>query len=95
MSKQTATATVGEFFTWYAGPEWKEDWQTTNTMTVDNVHAQDDGENGMTILKFLAEHENSIIEIEGEFVICAIDIEFQVDGKEIMVQASGFYGEEE
>ena len=95
MEKQKATATVGEFFTWYVGPEWKEDSLTTNSMMVDNVHAQDDGENGMTILKFLAEHENYIIEIEGEFVICAIDIEFKVDGKEIEVQASGFYGEEE
>ena len=95
MSKQKATATVGEFFTWYAGPEWMEDWQTTNTMTVDGVHAQDGDDDGEAVLEFLAAHKDSPIEIEGEFVTCAFDLEFKVDGKQIMVQASGFYGDEE
>ncbi len=95
MSRQQATATVGEFFTWYQGSDWKSDWQTTNAMMVDRVHAQDDGQHGVSVLQFLAEHEDTIIEIEGEFVTCAFDLEFELAGKEFLVQAGAFYGEED
>ena len=93
MSKQNATTTVGEFFTWYKGQEWKEDWQTTNTMTVDKVHAQHSGDDGLAVLEFLVSHENDTIVISGEFVTCAFDITFTLGGKKFMVQAGGFFGE--
>ena len=40
MTRKTKT-TVGELFNWYAGEDWKEDWQTTNTMSIVGNHAQD------------------------------------------------------
>ena len=92
---QHATCTVGEFFTWYNGSDWKSDWQTTNAMTVDKVHAQDGGGKGYEVLKFLAEHENDTIVIEGEFVTCAFDLTFTLAGKKFLVQAGGFYGDQD
>ena len=94
MTKQKATATVEEFFSWYAGPSWKEDWQTTNTMTVNGIHAQKSGDQGVSVLEFLTEHQNDTINMEGEFVFCAYDIQFELAGKKIMVQAAGFYGDD-
>lgn len=94
MSKQIETTTVGEFFTWYNGQGWKEDWQTTNAMTVDKVHAQYSGDRGLAVLEFLASHENDTIVISGEFVICAFDITFTLGGKKFMVQAGAFFGTE-
>ena len=92
--QQTSTATVNEFFTWYAGPDWKEDWQITNTMTIDRVHAQD-GDNEEEVVKRLAELENEVIEITSTPDPSAWDISFVLDGKEYELQAASFYGDTE
>ena len=85
--------TVGELLTWYAGdPNWHEDWQTTDTMgyLVGNkeVHCQDDGENGMSHLRFLKENENELIEVESiDYEDSYYDIYFIVKGKFYSMQS--------
>ena len=92
---RTASATVNDLFTWYAGEEWSEDWQTTNTMSIDNVHAQDESEDGEEALKFLVEHQNEMVEIEGIEEPCAWDLVFELKGKLFLIQSTDFYGEGE
>ena len=69
--ENTVICTINELFTWYMGPEWYEDWQTTNVMShlIDNklIHCQDDGEDGMSHLRFLKENENEIIKVETNY----------------------------
>jgi hypothetical protein len=91
--QQTSTATVNEFFTWYAGPDWKEDCQITNTMTIDGVHAQDGDDE--EVVKRLVELENEAIEITSTPDPSAWDISFTLDGKEYELQAASFYGDTE
>ena len=58
----TVETTVDELFTWYMGDEdWDKDWQTTNSMFFDDVHAQDDGNRGRSILAFLRNRKNEKI----------------------------------
>ena len=94
MTRKTKT-TVGELFNWYAGPDWKEDWQTTNTMSIDGVHAQDESEDGLEALEFLAKHENEEVEISGIEESYAWDLDFELMGKQFSIQACNFYGEVE
>ena len=94
MTRKTKT-TVGELFNWYGGEDWKEDWQTTNTMSIDGVHAQEESEDGLEALEFLAQHEDKEIEITGIDESYAWDLEFELMGKQFSIQASAFYGEDE
>ena len=94
MTRKTKT-TVGELFNWYAGPDWKEDWQTANTMTIDGVHAQDESEGGLEALEFLSQHENEEVEISGIEESYAWELEFTLMGKQFLIQACNFYGEVE
>jgi len=88
-----AKTTIGELFNWYAGEDWKEDWQTTNTMSIDGNHAQDESEDGLEALEFLAQHENEEVEISGIEESHAWDLEFTLMGKIFTIQATDFYGE--
>jgi hypothetical protein len=88
-----AKAKVSELFTWYAGPTWREDWQTTNTMLIDGVHAQDESKDGLDALAFLVEHENEEVEIIGEEVEWTWDLEFTIKDRHFTVQSIDFYGE--
>jgi hypothetical protein len=94
MTRKTKT-TVGELFNWYAGQDWKEDWQTTNTMSIDGVHAQDESENGLEALEFLSQHQNEEVEISGIEESYAWDLDFELMGKQFSIQACNFYGEVE
>jgi hypothetical protein len=88
-----AKATIGELFNWYAGEDWKEDWQTTNTMSIDGNHAQDESEDGLEALEFLAQHENEEVEISGIEESHAWDLDFTLMGKLFTIQSTDFYGE--
>jgi hypothetical protein len=89
--KQTKpiVTTVDELFTWYMGDKrWDEDWQTTNTMTIDDKHAQDDGNSGKASLAFLRNHKDAQIKVKsidnGTF---DYDIEFKLNGHLVSFQA--------
>lgn len=86
--------TVAEFFNWYTGPDWADDWQTTNTMAIEypdghSDHAQDDGENGMTHLMDLKAAENEKIMVACEDGGNAWDCSFTLasNGRTYEVQA--------
>ena len=90
--KNTVTCTINELFTWYMGPEWYEDWQTTNVMSllIDNklIHCQDDDEDGMSHLRFLKDHENETIEIESsEINEGDFDLIFSIKDRTYTVQS--------
>ena len=87
-------ATVNELLTWYSGPDWKTDWQTTNTMIIDGVHAQDESEDGLEALAFLRRHENDEVEVIGIEDPSSWDLEFTLEGRLFSVQSAAFYGEE-
>lgn len=92
---RTAIATVNDLFTWYAGEDWHEDWQTTNTMTVDGVHAQDESEDGEDALKYLYENRDVMVNIEGIDEPWAWDLVFELNGRIFSMQSTDFYGESE
>ena len=78
---------VGELMHWYAGEDWDKDWQTTNTMTVDDEHAQDDGEDGMSHLRDLKANEMEEVEVEVEEDEQGYEVSFVVGGKEYSFQS--------
>lgn len=80
--------TVDELFNWYAGEDWAEDWQTTNTMTVNGKHAQDDDKDGMTWLNFLEEHKYDEIEVESIEAGYDYDLNFTVADRDFSIQSS-------
>ncbi|HUT81250.1 MAG TPA: hypothetical protein VMZ29_08605 [Candidatus Bathyarchaeia archaeon] len=82
-------STVDEFLTWYtATPGWYDDWQTTNTMEVNGVHAQYDGSDGMTHLSKLSAAKDSPITIEqSRFRPGDWDLSFELDGDEYSLQS--------
>lgn len=81
------TTTVDELFNWYAGEGWEDDWQTTNAMSIDDEHAQDNDDDGMAALKFLADNRNEQIEVEIEDFGNAYDLSFFVAGRPISIQS--------
>ncbi len=60
-------ATIDNFFKWYTNEDndslikWFADWQTSNCLTINGIHAQDDNKNGMTILKKLFENKEQTV----------------------------------
>lgn len=92
--KVTNKTTVSEFMNWYAGPDWYEDWQTTNVMDVadshgEHAHAQDDGEEGMSHLRDLKAAETEEIDVTCEDYGNAWDCSFTLpsNGKTYTVQS--------
>lgn len=84
----TTTTTVRQLFAWYAGADWKQDWQITNTMTVDGAHTQDRFRpNGEEAVDFLVRNENEEIEVTSEDGGNAYDISFSVKGIMFEMQA--------
>jgi hypothetical protein len=95
--KRKATTTVDEFFTWYSGtPEWKEDWQITNTMSVGNRHAQDDDYYGKKAIERLVKYKDENITVKGDDdnINGTWGLTFDLKGKKYCIQASAFFGEE-
>ena len=89
-----ATTTINELFTWYMGKDWSQDWQTTNTMTVDNLHAQYQDYYGKKVLKYLAENSEEIIEVSGKLDSQGTwDLEFNLKGKHYTFASTAFFGE--
>lgn len=88
MAKPVKT-TVDEFMTWYAGtPEWTEDWQVTNVMEVNGVHAQEDGEDGMIHLANLADfRKNPITVYQSRFRPGDWDLSFEIGNNEYSLQS--------
>ena len=82
------TTTVDELFNWYAGEDWANNWQTTNTMTIDDEHAQDNDDDGMAALKFLADNRNEEIEVEIEDEGNSYELSFFVAGRPISIQSA-------
>jgi hypothetical protein len=82
--------TVNDLFTWYMGDDWKNEWQITNTMTVDGEHAQDLSKDGVETLKFLADNAEEAIEVHNELPPPgnAYDVIFMLKGKEFLMQAA-------
>ena len=97
MYMKKATTTINALFTWYMGAEWKEDWQTTNTMRVDGVHAQSEkDENGEETLEHLSKNTEVSIEVSGQQDSHGTwDLDFILEGKAYSMQAYCFYGDEE
>ncbi len=94
---KTEITTVDEFFTWYSGePEWKDDWQITNTMSIDAAHAQDDDYYGEKAIQRLEKYKSETITVTGndDNVNGTWDISFELKGKTYRIQASAFFGEE-
>jgi hypothetical protein len=90
-----ATATINELFTWYMGKDWSQDWQTTNTMTVDGCHAQVVDYYGEKTLKDLRENTKETVEVSGKLDNQGTwDLEFDLKGKHYKMSASAFFGEE-
>lgn len=90
-----ATATVNELFEWYIGTtDWKDDWQITNTMLVDGVHAQNGDYYGKKAVSHLSKNSNSVVEVSGESFDGAWELTFTLDGKEYEIQATSFFGGE-
>lgn len=79
--------TVDKLFSWYSGNNWVDDWETTNTMTVNNKHAQDDGINGKSHLKTLSRHKDEVIEVYYEEEFGSYDIWFSLVGNKYMIQS--------
>jgi len=79
--------TVDYLMSWYGGDDWTEDWQVTNTMTVNGEHAQDDGQDGMTWLNFLEEHKDDEIEVEVVETANTYDINFTVADRDFSIQS--------
>ena len=88
VSKDVVKTTVDYLLSWYAGDDWAEDWQTTNTMSVNGNHAQDDGEDGMSWLTFLEEHKDDEIEVEVIDAENAYDINFTVADRDFFIQSA-------
>ena len=91
---EKTTCTVGQLFGWYMRTEqWAEDWQTTNALMEETkeeiVHAQDDGQDGMSHLKFLKENENEEIQLETtETEYDDFDIKFSIKDRTYILCAS-------
>lgn len=79
--------TVDKLFSWYSGNNWADDWETTDTMTVNNKHAQDDGINGKSHLKTLSRHKDEVIEVYYEEEFGDYDIWFSLVGNKYMIQS--------
>ena len=92
-----ATTTVNELFDWYMGPNWMEDWQVTNTMLVDGVHAQanDDeyGSNTLNRLVELREEKVTVSGIKNKFDGIWV-LSFELGGKQYTMTATAFFGKE-
>jgi hypothetical protein len=85
----TVTTTVDKFFTWYmATAEWAKDLQTTNTMSVDNKHAQDVGDKGKAWLLFLQRNKNKPINITISAIDHGFDNTFSIGKHTIAVDSS-------
>jgi hypothetical protein len=93
-----ATTTIDELFDWYMGSNWMENWQVTNTMLVDGVHAQDIGDDnyGTSTLEKLVELMETEVEVTGEKnqFDDIWDISFILEGKSYIMTATAFFGEE-
>lgn len=94
---KTATTTIDGLFDWYMGSNWMEDWQVTNTMLVDGVHAQSIGdEYGTSTLEKLVELMEKEVEITGRknHFDDIWEISFMLEGKSYSITATAFFGEE-
>lgn len=89
MTKPVKT-TVDEFMTWYAAtPEWDKDWQTSNVMEVNGVHAQEDGQDGRTHLAKLSDlRANPITISQSRFRPGDWDLSFELNGDEYSLQSA-------
>ena len=84
--------TVDEFFTWYTGEDWRNTYETTNTLTINGLHAQDASPNGKAAMVFLAKYEDDTIEITSFKEPHGIwFLEFELNGTIICVQATDNY----
>jgi hypothetical protein len=74
----------------YAGtPEWGEDWQVANTMSVNDEHAQDDGQDGMSYIKKLWNDKYDKISIESnQFRPGDWNLEFEYKGDAYSIQSA-------
>ena len=90
-----ATATVDALFRWYSGKDWKNDWQITNTMHVDNVHAQDRDYHGRKAAEYLIENETERVEVSSQPDGHGFwELEFRLKDKQYSMIASNPFGEE-
>ena len=84
----TMRTTIGEFFTWYNGKDWYKDSQTINTMSINGVHAQEDGRNGESWLELLYTAEDRVTHVHpDDNASGAYDISFWLDNNEFSVQS--------
>lgn len=85
----TKSTTIGQLFAWYAGADWKNDNQITNTMLIDGDHAQDTfGPDGEEAVDLLVRNENEEIEVTSNDGGNAYDISFTLNGLLFEMQAS-------
>jgi hypothetical protein len=87
----TTLCTVDEFFTWYTGEDWRTTYETTNTLSINGLHAQDASPNGKAAMAFLIKHEDEAIEISALEEPHAWLLEFGLLGNIICVQAAENY----
>lgn len=86
-----AICTVDEFFTWYTGEDWRTTYETTTTLSIDGLHAEDASPNGKAAMAFLERHSDETIETRSMDVGNTWLIEFGLLGSIILVQATEAY----
>jgi hypothetical protein len=71
--------TVHEFFTNYTGTSgWMYDVQTLNTTLFDDIHAQDDGQEGKLVLEKLKQAKDIAITITRTKFGDSVDYDFEI-----------------
>lgn len=86
--------TVEEFFTWYTGEDWRTTYETTATLSIDGLHAEDASPNGKAAMAFLERYSDMTIETRSMDVGNAWLIEFCLQGSTILVQCTEAYTRE-
>jgi hypothetical protein len=94
----TAITTIDGLFDWYIGSNWMENWEVTNTMLVDGVHAQSIGDDryGTSTLKKLVRLMEKEVVVTGKknHFDDIWTISFMLEGEVYSITTTAFFGEE-
>lgn len=87
MAKYAKTTTVEKFFKWYCGDiKWYDNDDLLTAMTIDNIHAEDEGKE-LEHKKFFKDNKNETITIYSIPASGDYDLEFNLKGKNISLQS--------
>lgn len=83
--------TVERFFTWYTGEDWRTTYETTATLSIDGLHAEDASPNGKAAMALLQKHSDETIVVHSRDIGNTWLIEFGLHGSTILVQCAEDY----